>query len=394
MIGSVHIPYFAATLYALNNTLPFTTPLALVVNDSIYALNAPAEQAGLRRHMPEREARSRVPEVLFRPAQPMRDAETIALMLDCIQHHTDTLDPVTSPHMPFIQMAMPVKRRADQIEVAQQIGRTIREQTTLTPAFAIAPVPFTARTTARVTPVGNVRYVEAGRDKALLARCPVSLLPLSGEVLRRLHRLGITTIGQFAALPPDAVLHQFGASVNVAHAIANGRDPSPLRPLEPPPAFKVAHTFTDPISYRQPLEAVLSRMSDRLAAQLRASRFSTSLIRLVVMTEDGTDYEKKAPLRDPLRESRDINATLTRLLRLVPVASGVVQIEAVAEGLGSPVAAFRQSGFFDHLYPKGMLERFFPQLLQRYGQAPFWRVVFRADREGYLPEEQFDLIPF
>jgi nucleotidyltransferase/DNA polymerase involved in DNA repair len=314
--------------------------------------------------------------------------------LDCVQDHTDTVDPITSPHMPFIQLTMPVRQRPDQIEVAQQIGRTIREQTTLTPAFAIAPVPFTARTAARVTPVGNVRYVEAGQDKSLLARCPVSLLPLSEEVLRRLHRLGITTIGQFAALPRSAVLHQFGASVQAAHEIASGRDPSTLRPLQPPPAFKAAHTFTDPVPYRQPLEAVLSKMSDYLSAQLRASRFSTSLVRLVVMTEDGEGYEKKTPLRDPIREAGEINATLTRLLRMVPIVAGVVQIEAVAEGLGSPVASFRQSGFFDHLYPKGMLERFFPQLLQRYGQSPFWRVLFRADREGYLPEEQFDLIPF
>lgn len=394
MIGSVHIPYFATTRYAHDNALPAIFPLALIASESVYALNASAEQAGLRRHMPEREAQSRAPDVLFRPAQPLRDAEVIARMLDCVQDHTDTVDPTTSPHMPVVQLTMPVRQRADQIDVAQQIGRAIRAQTQLTPAFAIAPVPFTARIAARVTPVGHVRYVEPGRDTDLLARCPVALLPLSENILLRLHRMGITTIGQFAALPADAVMHQFGASVKTAHAIANGRDPSTLRPLQPPPAFTIEHTFTDPVTYRQPLEALLSRMSDYLSTQLRAQRFSTSLVRLIVMTEDGEGYQKKAPLREPIRERSDLYATLSRLLRLVPIASGVVQIEAVAEGLGSPVASFRQSGFFDHLYPKGMLKRFFPHLLQRYGQAPFWRVVFRADREGDLPEAQFDLIPF
>jgi hypothetical protein len=185
MIGSVHIPYLATTLYATDHDLPFTLPLVLVDGEAVYALNASAAQAGMRRHMPEREAKSRAADVLFRPAQPMRDAEVIALILDCIQEHTDTVDPITSPHMPFIQMAMPVRQRSDQIEVAQQIGRTIRTHTTLPPAFAIASVPFTARTAARVTPVGNVRYVETGRDKELLSRCPVAWLPLSEEVVRR-----------------------------------------------------------------------------------------------------------------------------------------------------------------------------------------------------------------
>lgn len=394
MIGSVHIPYLATTRYALDNALPLAYPLALIAGEAVYAVNASAEQAGVRRHMPEREARNRAPEVLFCPAHPLRDAEALAQMLDCIQDHTDTVDPVTSPHMPFIQLAMPVRRRADQIEVAQQIGRTIREQTTLTPAVAIAPALFTAREAARLTPVGNVRYVEAGRERHLLAGCPVARLPLEDEVIRRLHRLGITTIGQFAALPPASVAQQCGTSSRTAYEIAHGRDPAPLRPLAPPPALERAHTFADPVTYRQPLEAVLANMSDRLAAQLRARRFSTSLLRLVVMTEDGEGYEKKAPLRDPARDSAELRAVLLRLLKLVPMAAGVVQVQVFLEGLGSPVAGYRQSGFFEHLSPKGMLERLFPQLLGRYGQAPFRRVVFRAEREGYVPEDQFELVPF
>jgi nucleotidyltransferase/DNA polymerase involved in DNA repair len=394
MIGTLHIPYFATTLYATKNHLPVPYPLALVAHESIYALNLAAEQAGLQRHMPEREARSRAPDVLFRAAEPLRDAEALAGIMECVQAHVERVEPVSSPQMPHILMEMPVRKQADQVAIAQDMGRTVRDLSRLTPTFGIARTLFTARTAAATTPPGNVRYIAPGRDHTLLAPLPLALLPLSGDTLSRLERLGIVTIGQFATLPVASVLHHFGADAKLAHAIANGRDPTPLRSVEPVPALEISHLFEDPVTYRQPLDAVLSRMSEELSLGLRLRRVSTSLVRLIVMTEDGEGYERKAPLRDPLRESAALAEVFARLLRLIPISSGVVEMQVILEGLGSPVSGMRQLGFMDSLHPKGMLERFFPRLLERYGHTPFWRVHFRAERDGYPPEEQFEMVPF
>lgn len=394
MMASLHIPYFATTRYATAHDLPVSYPLALIASDSVYALNPSAEKAGLLRHMSEREAHSRAPDVLFRPADPLRDAEALATMMECVQGHVDRIEPVSSPQMPHILMEMPVRKQADQVAIAQDIGRTVRDHSRLTPTFGIAQALFTARTAASTTPPGNVRYIAPGQDTALLFPLPVALLPLPNPTLNQLHRLGIVTIGQFAALPAAAVLHHFGIEAKRAHDMAGGRDPTPLRPMQPVPAIEISHLFEDPITYRQPLDAVLARMGEELSRGLRLRRVSTSLVRLIVMTEDGDGYERKAPLRDPLRESAALTEVFARLLRLIPISSGVVQLQVVLEGLGSPVSGMRQLGFLDRLHPKGMLERFFPRLLERYGHAPFWRVLFRAERDGYPPEEQFELVPF
>jgi nucleotidyltransferase/DNA polymerase involved in DNA repair len=394
MLASLHLPYLATTLYAHDHALPPTYPLALIANDCVYALNSAAEQGGLHRYMSERQARGRLPEAWFHPAQPLRDAEVLAQMMDCIAEHTDTLDPTTSPQMPHLLMEMPVRKREDQIDLAQHLGRAVREATELAPALAIAPAVFTVRTAASLTPVGNVRYIEAGRERTLLAPLPVALLPLEANATAKLHRLGITTIGQFAALPAGSVVPQFGTAAKTAYDIARGQDPARLRPRLPPPAIELIHPFEDPVTYLAPLEAVLNQLGRAVSEQLYAESVSASVFWLVVHTESRAKQERRITLRDPIRDVTAIREVLIRLLRQIRMNSGVVELRVIVQGLGIPFAGAYQMGFLDHLHPKGMLARLFPRLVERYGHSPFWRVVFRDERTGYPLEQQFDLVPF
>lgn len=394
MLASLHLPYLATTLYAHDHDLPATCPLALIHDEKVYALNPAAEAGGLVRHMSERQARGRMPDACFQSARPLRDAEILAVVMDCIAEHTDTLDPTTSPQMPHLLLEMPVRRRADRIDLAQQLGRAVREATTLAPAVAIATGVFTARTAASRTPTGNVRYIEAGREQALLAPLPVDLLPLEAGATAKLHRLGITTIGQFAALPAESVIPQLGAAAKTAYDIARGRDPARLRPRLPPPALEMTHLFEEPIRYPAPLEAILDRLGQIVSKQLYADRLSASVFWLVIFTEDRARQERRITLRDPIREVTAIREVFLRLLRQIRLTAGVVELRVMVQGLGTPFGGAYQPGFWERLRPQGMLARLFPRLVERYGHAPFRRVVFREARDGYPLEQQFELFPF
>jgi len=100
--------------------------------------------------------------------------------------------------------------------------------------LGVAGSKYAAWVAARTAPAEpGYQVVAQGRtaaqaDSLFLAPLAVSWLPLPAEVQRRLHILGIYTIGRFAALPPTAVAEQFTPLGLEVHRWARGLDERPV----------------------------------------------------------------------------------------------------------------------------------------------------------------------
>ena len=80
---------------------------------------------------------------------------------------------------------------------------------------------------------------ECGLEPAQFGAAAVRWLwPEEEEVVARLHRLGLATIGAVAALPENVLVDQLGRKGRLAWRRAHGRDLSPLRPRYPPPRVR------------------------------------------------------------------------------------------------------------------------------------------------------------
>src|SRR5256885_1453317 len=88
--------------------------------------------------------------------------------------------------------------------------------------------PVTAAGFSADEPVARAgRVIPNGETPAFLATFSVDVLERP-DLSDLLHRLGIRTLGAFAALPPEAVLARFGTDGLRAHRLANGQDERPL----------------------------------------------------------------------------------------------------------------------------------------------------------------------
>ena len=67
---------------------------------------------------------------------------------------------------------------------------------------------------------------------AFLSPRPVALLPVSENTISALHRFGLHTLGQVAAMDVDRLVDQFGREGEWIWELANGRDDRALVPLE------------------------------------------------------------------------------------------------------------------------------------------------------------------
>lgn len=100
----------------------------------------------------------------------------------------------------------------------------------LRPRLGVADAKFPAFVAALGSAPGGAAQVPPDAT-AFLAPHTVDLLPLSPDDRLRMHRFGLHTMGDVAAMHPDAVAAQFGAEGRRAWDLCRGVDDDPLIPL-------------------------------------------------------------------------------------------------------------------------------------------------------------------
>jgi len=208
-------------------------------------------------------------------------------------------------------------------QMAQEAGRTPG----LDVRVGLASGKFVARQAALAARPGEACVVPPGDERAFLSPLPLSALPADGstelaevpEMVRRLHILGVRTLGALAALPRLAVVRQFGPPAGPLHDLARGVDPRPVRPDAPPLELARSHAFDDPLADRAPLLAHAGRMATGLAGELARRGYQAEGLRLRLEAEGGAPHAAGAPLKPPSADADKISRLAARLLgRLAP----------------------------------------------------------------------------
>src|SRR2546423_11259688 len=151
----------------------------------------------------------------------------------------------------------------------------------------IADGPFAAELAARAG-----RIVPEGQTSAFLSTFSVDVLERP-DLTDLLHRLGIRTLGAFAALPPASVLARFGADGLAAHHLASGDDERPLAARIAPPELDVT-TELDPPAERVETAVFAARgLAHQLCDELSARGLALSCLRVEAETSHGETLARR-----------------------------------------------------------------------------------------------------
>ena len=128
--------------------------------------------------------------------------------------------------------------------------------------------------------------VPRGAGAAFLARLGVETLgrPELAEVLRN---LGITTLGELAALGRDEVVSRFGADGGRAHRLARGLEDEPLAPRPRALDLAVTASLDPPAGGLDAVAFAASALAERLGEQLALSGLACTRLRVEVCTAGG-----------------------------------------------------------------------------------------------------------
>ena len=150
---------------------------------------------------------------------------------------------------------------------------------------------FAAQLAARAGAPGAVTVVARGQTREFLAAHPVSVLD-SGEMADLLPRLGIRTLGEFAALPATEAVNRFGVPGALVHRLARGLDPRPLAARPARADLSVATEFDPSEPLAEPVVFAAKALAERMHAGLAAHGLACVRVQVEVTCEDGRQVSR------------------------------------------------------------------------------------------------------
>ncbi len=219
--------------------------IALIESGRVYACSATARAEGVKRGLKLREAQARCPDLIVQPYRADEDARAFEPVLTAIEEAMPGVQPLR-PGVCAIRSRGPAQFYGSEEEAALWLLDHVDALGVPASRVGIADGVFTAEQAARGPQPQRIRIVPTGDAAAFLAPLPVGILDdlaLTGL----LRRLGVYTLGEFAALPAELVLDRFGDPGARLHSLAGGRDSRPVIARVPPDELDASIDFEPPL---------------------------------------------------------------------------------------------------------------------------------------------------
>jgi len=155
----------------------------------------------------------------------------------------------------------------------------------------------------------------------------------TARVLDILHRWGIHTLGQFAALEKEEVGARLGSIGVQLWDRARGKTTRLLKLVSPPESFEEAFEFENEIETVEPLLFILRRFLQQLSLRLDAHYLVASELRLQITFSDKSAYRHQFKIPEPTNNSevlfRMLHTHLENFTSDFPIIAVALKAEAV-----------------------------------------------------------------
>jgi protein ImuB len=265
--------------------------LALMEKGRVVARTPAADMEGVTVGLRLREAQARCPGITLLPHDPLRDARVFEPVVRAVDEVVPGVD-VRRPGLVAVHVAGAARYYGGEEAAARALADQVRGVAGLVDVrIGVADGIHAAELAAQATTASApLRVVRVGASRRFLAGLPLDVLadlPGAGpELVTLLKRLGLATLGDFAALPGSSVRARFGVPGMQAHDLARGREVAPVRAAAAPPDL-TRHVVFEPGLERVDQVAFGCRaMAEEFIATLTVRQLVCSQVLISVFTDD------------------------------------------------------------------------------------------------------------
>jgi len=277
-----------------------------------------ARRYGVASAMPMVRALRLCPEAIIVPPS-FGKYEAAARQVHAIfERYTPEVEPVSIDEA-FLDVTLSQPLFGPAAEIARRIQEDVQRECGLTISIGVAGMKSVAKVASDLRKPWGLVVVPPGEERAFLAPLPIERLwgvgPRTGEAL---HRWGVRTIGQLAALPSSLLTHTFGVVGARLHALANAEDPRRVLPLPPTQSVGKEQTFLTDIADTDEALHQLAALAAAVATALRAKGEQGRIVSVKLRTDEFVTISHQQALSQPTDNGSTIFAA-ARLLFLSEV---------------------------------------------------------------------------
>jgi len=215
----------------------------------------------------------------------------------------------------FLDMSGTMRLFKDVHTLGQKIKSEIKTQTQLTASVGIAPCKSVAKIASDFKKPDGLMIVEPERVQEFLDPLPVTKLwGIGNQTFQSLVKMGIQTVSQLRAYPPDILEKKFGKMGLHIYRMACGEDERNVTPYENVKSISNETTFETDVMDQSILEKTLFQLSEKVGGRLRRSHLRGYTIHLKVRFSDFRTHTRSHTLKKAIFLTEDIYGAVMTLM--------------------------------------------------------------------------------
>lgn len=293
-----------------------------------------ARAYGVRSAMPSSRARRLCPHAVFVAGRYDRYSEVSRQIHAVFESFTPLVEGISLDEA-FLDVTGSIRLFGPAPHIAAEIRKRIQSDLGLGCSVGVAPSKFLAKLASEaakprsslkgVVPGQGVVIVQPGSELVFLHPLPIEALwgvgPATAE---RLRRLGVTTVGELATLPPATVEAAVGkASGSHLLRLANGIDDRHVEPDREVKSISHEETYAVDRTDADGLHTEAVRMSDSVASRMRKAGLTGRTVTLKIRYGDFRTLTRSKTLPKGIQDGHAVATVACELLEAVDLGEGI-----------------------------------------------------------------------
>ncbi len=329
-------PDWPVTAAARAARVPPHQPAAVFVAGRVLACSAVARAQGVRRGLRRREAQARCPDLAVLAPDPDRDARAFEPVVAAVEELAPGVE-ILRPGLVALSARGPAGWFGGELAAAERLVDQVAARTGAEVQAGFADGLFAAVLAAR-----RAVAVAPSDTPAFLATLGVEELDREPDFDRSalvdlLCRLGLRSLGAFAALDAADVASRFGADAVLCHRLARGLDPRPPLRRRPPEELAVEAELDPPVDRVDAAAFAARGLAERLHATLAGHGLACTRLGVAARTAAGEELHRIWRCAEPLAPAATVDRVRWQLdawlttRRDTPQDGAVVHLRLVPE---------------------------------------------------------------
>ncbi|HJO25796.1 MAG TPA: DNA polymerase IV [Planctomycetota bacterium] len=284
----------------------------------IAAASYEARAFGVHSAMPTARARRLCPNMVLLPPDFDRYTAASRRIMEIFRSFTPQVEPLSLDEA-FLDVRGCERLHGSAVDIGHAIRARILKETALVASVGIAPSKFLAKLASDLDKPDGFRVIEEHEIRKILDPLPVEKIFGVGErTAKRLHQLGVETVGDLAQLERGEVVRRFGASGVWIHDLAHGIDPRRVNPHREEKSHGMERTFAEDISDPEELRTLLLSFCEEVGFGLRGRGLRGRTVTLKVRYSDFKTLTRTRTLELPTNLGPRLFAVAGELFERVP----------------------------------------------------------------------------